>query len=123
AILINNAAFDRVSDIVEPAHFRWPLHSAIYEAAGRLIQAGKLVTATTLAPYFANAEPVSDGLTVAQYLGTLAANATSVINAPDYARTIVDLADHRALIVCSEEGVNAGYDVQAGITAKQKAEE
>jgi replicative DNA helicase len=123
AIIVNNQAFERVSDIIEPGHFRWPIHGEIFETAAKLIQSGKLVTATTLAPFFEGAEPISDSLTVPKYLGTLAANATTIINAPDYARTIVDLADHRSMIILGEDIVNAGYDVRADESAKKKLEE
>ena len=48
AILVNNDAFYRVSDFLEPAHFFEPLHRAIYEVAGELIRAGKVATPITL---------------------------------------------------------------------------
>jgi replicative DNA helicase len=50
-------------------------------------------------------------LTVAQYLGRLISHATSVINAPDYAVTIRDLARRRQLIAIAEEIAVAAYDV------------
>ena len=48
AILVNNDAFDRVSDFLEPKHFFEPIHRRIYEIAGGLIRAGKLATPITL---------------------------------------------------------------------------
>jgi replicative DNA helicase len=36
AILVNNEAFYRVSDFVEPRHFFEPLHREIFEIASRL---------------------------------------------------------------------------------------
>ena len=42
AILINNEAFYRVSDFLEPKHFFEPLHQRIFELVGSLIRAGKL---------------------------------------------------------------------------------
>ena len=47
AILVNNAAHDRVSDFLEPSHFYDPLHQRIYEVATRLIAAGKQATPIT----------------------------------------------------------------------------
>src|SRR6266568_3573877 len=38
AILVNNDAFYRVSDFLEPKHFFEPIHQAIYETAGSLIR-------------------------------------------------------------------------------------
>ena len=63
------------------------------------------------------AEPISPNLTVPQYLGTLAANATTIINAEDYGRTVYDLATRRALIIIGEDMVNGAYDSTVDFTA------
>jgi replicative DNA helicase len=47
---------------------------------------------------------------VPQYLGRLAANATTIINAEDYGRTIYDLALRRQLIQIGGDMVNVAYD-------------
>jgi replicative DNA helicase len=49
-------------------------------------------------------------LPVPQYLGRLAANATTIINAEDYGRTVYDLAIRRQLIQIGEEMVNTAFD-------------
>ena len=108
AILVNNEAIDRVSGFLDPSHFFDPLHAQIFEIAGKLIQAGKQATPITLRTFFENAEPIDANLTVPQYLGRLAANATTIINAADYGRTIYDLATRRALIMIGEDMVNDG---------------
>src|SRR5258705_156133 len=41
AILVNNEAFYRVSDFLEPEHFFEPLHQKIYKDIGSLGRAGK----------------------------------------------------------------------------------
>ena len=48
AILVNNEAFYRVSDFLQPGHFFEPLHAKIFELSGSLIRAGKLATPVTL---------------------------------------------------------------------------
>src|SRR5215207_6716319 len=48
ALLVNNDAFYRVSDFLEPKHFFEPLHQTIYETAGSLIRMGKVATPVTL---------------------------------------------------------------------------
>ncbi|HXF89111.1 MAG TPA: DnaB-like helicase N-terminal domain-containing protein, partial [Xanthobacteraceae bacterium] len=48
AILVNNEAFYRVSDFLEPQHFYEPIHQQIYELASQLIRAGKIATPVTL---------------------------------------------------------------------------
>ena len=77
AILINNEAHDRVAGFLEPQHFYDPLHQQIYETAAKLIAAGKQATPITLKTFFTSSEPVDGSLTIAQYLGRLAANAAS----------------------------------------------
>jgi replicative DNA helicase len=109
AILVNNEAIDRVSSFLKPAHFYDPLHARLYEAAAKLILGGKRATPITLKTFFQSEEPVGD-LTVPQYLGRLAANATTIINAEDYGRTIYDLAIRRQLITIGETMVNTAYD-------------
>ena len=110
AILVNNEAMDRVSAFLDMSHFYDPLHAQIFEIAGKLIQAGKQATPVTLRTFFETAEPIDDTLTVPQYLGRLAANATTIINSADYGRTIYDLSTRRALIMIGEEMVTTAYD-------------
>ena len=48
AILVNNDAFYRVSDFLEPKHFFEPIHQTIFETASSLIRMGKVATPVTL---------------------------------------------------------------------------
>ncbi len=123
AILINNEAMDRVSAFLEPLHFFDPLHGQIYEIAGKMIQAGKQATPITLKTFFDSAEPIDAHLTVPQYLGRLAANATTIINAEDYGRTIYDLAVRRNLIVLGEDMVNSAYDAPIDFPPESQIQE
>src|ERR1041384_6809980 len=91
AILVNNDAFYRVSDFLEPKHFFEPIHQTIFEPAGSFIRAGKIATPVTLKT-FLPADTDLGGMTVSQYLARLAAEATTIINAQHYGRTIYDLA-------------------------------
>jgi replicative DNA helicase len=110
AILVNNDACDRVSAFLLAEHFFDPLHGRIYETALKLVSAGKRASPITLKTFFEHEEALSPDLTVPQYLGLLAANATTVINSHDYGRTVYDLAVRRDLIVIGEEMVNLAYD-------------
>ena len=123
AILINNEAMDRVSAFLEPPHFFDPLHGQIFETAGKMIQAGKQATPITLKTFFDSAEPIDEHLTVPQYLGRLAANATSIINAHDYGRTVYDLAVRRSLIVLGEDIVNSAYDAPIDFPPESQIQE
>ena len=109
AILVNNEAFYRVSDFLEPRHFFEPIHQKVYEVAASLVRVGKTATPITLKTFLPPDIDVA-GLTVSQYLARLAAEATTVINAADYGRTIYDLALRRALITIGEDVVNTAYD-------------
>jgi replicative DNA helicase len=109
AILVNNEACDRVSSFLKSEHFYDALHGRIYDHAAKLIWAGRRATPITLKTFFQGDEPVGE-LTVPQYLGRLAANATTIINAEDYGRTVYDLAIRRNLIQIGEGMVNVAYD-------------
>src|ERR1700680_1684338 len=112
AILVNNEAFYRVSDFLEPKHFFEPIHRRIFELAGGLVRANKLATPVTLKTFLPVDADIA-GLSVNQYLARLAAEATTIINAEDYGRTVYDLSVRRDLIAIGEEMVNIAYDSPA----------
>ena len=122
AILVNNEAFYRVSDFLEPRHFFEPAHQNIYEIAGSLIRVGKIANPVTLKT-FLPADVDIAGLTVSQYLARLAAEATTVINAEDYGRTIYDLSIRRSLIVLGEEMVNIAFDAPVDFAPRDQIED
>ena len=62
-------------------------------------------------------------MTVPQYLGRLAANAATIINARDYGQTIYDLATRRQLIVIGEDMAKAAYDSPVDFPPKEQIEE
>jgi replicative DNA helicase len=109
AILVNNEAFYRVSDFLEPKHFFEPIHQKIYEVTAGIIRAGKVATPVTLKTFLPPDADVA-GMSAPVYLARLAAEATTVINAGDYGRTIYDLSTRRDLIRIGEDMVNLAYD-------------
>jgi replicative DNA helicase len=122
AILVNNDAFYRVSDFLEPKHFFEPIHQLIFETSGSIIRAGKVATPVTLKT-FVPADTDIGGMTVAQYLARLAAEATTIINAHDYGRTIYDLALRRDLIRIGEDMVNVAYDAPVDFAPRAQIED
>jgi replicative DNA helicase len=122
AILVNNEAFYRVSDFLEPAHFFEPIHQQIFDLASQLIRAGKIASPVTLKT-FLPAELDVGGLNASQYLARLAAEATTVINAADYGRTVSDLAIRRNLIRIGEGMVNVAYDAPVDFAPREQIEE
>ena len=122
AILVNNEAFYRVSDFLEPQHFFEPVHKAIFEVAGQLIRANKTATPVTIKTFLPSDLAIGD-INLATYLARLAAEATTIINAEDYGRTIYDLALRRALIGIGEDMVNVAYDATVEQTPGVQIEE
>ena len=122
AILVNNDAFYRVSDFLEPKHYFEPLHQTIFETASSLIRMGKIATPVTLKT-FLPADTDIGGMTIGQYLARLAAEATTIINAQDYGRTIYDLALRRDLIGIGEDMVNVAYDAPVDFAPRAQIED
>ncbi len=122
AVLVNNDAFWRVSDFLMPAHFYEGLHARIYEIVATLVRAGKAATPVTIKTFLPTDLDLG-GLTIPQYLARLAAEATTVINAEDYGRTIYDLSLRRALIGIGEDVVNVAYDAPVDATPRDQIED
>src|ERR1700761_6957983 len=122
AVLVNNEAFYRVSDFLEPKHFYEPIHQRIYELAASLIRASKIATPVTLKT-FLPADFDVGGLSINQYLARLAAEATTIINAEDYGRTVYDLSIRRDLIAIGEDMVNLAYEAPVDATPQTHIED
>jgi replicative DNA helicase len=122
AILVNNEAFYRVSDFLEPVHLFEPIHRQIFEVAGSLIRANKVATPVTLKTFLPADLAIGD-MNLAQYLARLAAEATTIINAEDYGRAIYDLALRRALIGIGEDVVNIAFDAPIDMPPKAQIED
>jgi replicative DNA helicase len=120
AILLNNDAFYRVSDFLEPVHFYEPIHRDIYELAGKIIRAGKSADPTTIKTHLP--DQLLPDITMAQYLARLAAEATTVLNAADYGQAIYDLAIRRNLILVGEEMVQVAYESDVEMTPVKQIE-
>jgi replicative DNA helicase len=125
AILVNNEALHRVSDIVESEHFFEPIHQQIFDVAGSLVRAGKLATPVTLKSFLPVELDIA-GLSLGTYLSRLAAEATTIINAPDYARDIRDLHGRRLMIGIADDlrdiSLDAPVDMPAAAVACQAIE-
>jgi replicative DNA helicase len=121
AILVNNDAYDRVSDFLRPEHFAEELHRRIFEVTSQLIRAGKIASPVTLKTFLGDHD--LGGITLPQYLARLAGEATAIINTEDYGRTIYDLAMRRNLIVIGEDIVNTAYDSPVDASPRAQIED
>jgi len=122
AILVNNDAFYRVSDFLEAEHFHEPLHREIYKVTAEMIRAAKRANPVTIKTFLPEHEKVGD-MTVAVYLARLAAEATTIINAEDYGRSIYDLATRRSLIGIGEDMVNIAFDAPVDMAPNVQIED
>lgn len=99
AVIINDQAFWLAEPYVEPGSFYEPLHQHIWRSIHEALHAGKKIDLklllSALPPNVMQAKV--GGLTGAQYVARLSAEATTVINAVDYAKAIRDLADLRMM--------------------------
>ncbi|MCP4181929.1 MAG: replicative DNA helicase [Hyphomicrobiales bacterium] len=122
AMLVNNDAFYRVSDFLKSEHFYESIHAQIYAVAGDMIRATKRANPITIKTFLPAEEKIGD-ITVTQYLARLAAEATTIINAEDYGRSIYDLATRRSLITVGEDMVNIAYDAPVDMPPRQQIED
>ncbi len=90
AILINNGAYLRVSEFLQPEHFGNAMHGRIFAAVGKLVERGQIASPVTLKNLFDQDGALTE-IGGAQYLARLATAAVTIINAEDYGRAIYDL--------------------------------
>src|SRR5690606_20983826 len=105
-----------------PQHFFEPIHQQLYDLVSQLIRAGKIATPVTLKTFLPPDLDIG-GLNANQYLARLAAEATTVINAADYGRTIGDLAVRRNLIRIGEDMVNGAFDAPVDFAHRDQIED
>ncbi len=96
AILMQNDCFAVVQDIVESHHFYEGIHQDLYEICSTLIKNGKLASPVTVKSFLPSDHDIG-GMTVSQYLARLAAEATTLINAKDFAQVVRDMYDIRVI--------------------------
>jgi len=101
ALLVNNDVYDRVANIVQPAHFFDPVHARIFEVSAERIRKNALATPVTIKAFFEN-DPGLAELGGAAYLVRLAGAAISLFAARDYAQLVYDLAIRRDLILLGQ---------------------
>ena len=123
AILVNNEAFYRVSDFLEPQHFFEPIHQKIYEIAPRPDPRRQDRDAGHAQDLPRRQCRPRRHHRVSQYLARLAAEATTIINAEDYGRTIYDLFIRRQLILVGEDMVNLAFDAPVDFSPRNQIEE
>jgi replicative DNA helicase len=108
SILINNAAYHRVSDFLRPEHFANALHGQLFGALSRLIEKGQVVSVITLKTYLEQDEAMKAAGGSA-FLAGLAAASVHVIDAAQFGRVVHDLYLRRQLIALGHDVVNGAF--------------
>ncbi len=121
AILSNNRALEKVSDFLYPKHFSDPIHGKIYEACRTYIEQGRTADPVTLKAVFAHDEALKN-VGGADYLMKLAAASTTIINAADYGRLILDRYIRRELIDLGTDIVNDAFTIKLNEEALNQVE-
>ncbi len=114
ALFINNEVLYR-AEFLTGWHFYEPLHRRIFDTASELIRMGKAASPVTVKTFLPADEKLGD-MTVGQYLVRLVGHAVNVVLAPDYARTIVDLATRRRLISIGQSMIDTAYDAPVDVS-------
>lgn len=101
-LLLDNAAFDKIADLVGESDFYRDEHKRIYRQIRKLLERGKPVDVVTVAESLdANGESNDTGGLA--YLGELAANTPSAANIRRYAEIVRERAILRQLVTAGDE--------------------
>lgn len=116
SLLLDNAAWDRVGDILTPGDFYSQQHKLVYTAIGRLVNACKPADVVTVFELLKakNEHENAGGLA---YINALASSVASAANVRRHAEIVADRALRRRLIaVCDEAAIAAfGSDETAAV--------
>ncbi|MBU1378109.1 MAG: replicative DNA helicase [Alphaproteobacteria bacterium] len=121
ALLYDNAAFERLGDHLQPAHFYEPFHQRLFQAISTNIRKGQLAEPILLAEQF-NRDPAFEELGGVRYMADLVDRAPPAANAPDYANAIYDLALRRDLIRIGGEISTTAQQGDADMDARDQIE-
>lgn len=103
ALIVNNNAFEKVSEFLRAFHFADPVHTKIYEVISKLIQRGHVAEVANLKNYLEQ-EKALEEVGGYKYIIKLANAASPMTNIDYYAKFIYDKYLRRQLI-------SAGYDI------------
>jgi replicative DNA helicase len=115
ALLLNNAAMDRIGDLLEADHFHDQLHRAVFEAIRKMIAMGKTANPVTikgaLPDTFKGLKIEGEDATVMEYVALLCAKAINVINARDYAEAVHEMWIRRHAISAVNDVMDIAFNL------------
>lgn len=97
AILFDNNAYQRVTELLQPKDFYAPAHQEIYATCAALIEQGRVADGVTLREHFERNDQLS-AIGGAAYLAELLESAAFGPEVTDYAKIVRDLAVRRELL-------------------------
>src|SRR5215217_6775897 len=121
-LMYDNAAYERLSDLLQARHFYEPFHQRLFAAVESHIRKGQLAEPILLAEEFKN-DPAFQELGGVRYLADLYERAPPAANAPDYGRAIYALALRRDLIRIGGEITVEAQAADPDITARDQIEQ
>ena len=121
AILVNNKAFEKISEYLRPFHFADSIHRKIYEVISKLIQRGHIADVITLKNYFEQ-EGTLNEVGGHKYLVKLADSASPLTNVEYYGQFIYDKYLRRELIATGYEIVNSAMKEDVDTDANTQIE-
>lgn len=104
ACLLNIEIVDLIDGILRPEDFGEPVHATLFEAIERGRREGRRIDVKILIALLGNdakAPLEGTGVTVGAYIAKLAAEATTTINARDFARIVAEYSGYRRLASAS----------------------
>ena len=120
-LLLDNEAFDRIADVLQPAHFYRHEHKLIFDAISTLITSSKPADVITVAEQL-QLRGQSEGCGGLTYLNALAQSVPSSANVRRYADIVRERAVLRTLISVSD-GITQSAMAPKGRTSQQILDE
>jgi replicative DNA helicase len=121
ALLFDNAAFERLSDQLQPRHFYEPFHARLFAAIEDFIKKGHMAEPIAMMERFRQ-DAAFQELGGLRYLADLVDRAPPAANAPEYGRLIHDLALRRELIRIGGDLAASASHGDPKLTAKDQIE-
>jgi replicative DNA helicase len=121
AILLGNAAYQRVAEFLRPEHFADPLHGKLFADVAKLIDRGQAVNALSLKTY-AESDVDLKAVGGPAYLAGMMAASVHVLDAAATGQAIRDLAIRRKLIAVANDALATAYTPEPHLTAADQIE-
>jgi replicative DNA helicase len=111
SLLVQNRQYERIVEEVSPGDFWLPLHTRIFRAIGTLIERGDQANPVTLGKLF-DQDGVLAEIGGLRYLVKLAESTVTLINGPQYAQQIRELALRRRIIAAGVDMIADARRIQ-----------